>query len=73
MKRKICIYGDVFRSNSAAQEIFKNSIYDAEQDEYYITFDFVEQKDYLVLQLCKNKISYRLSSELKPVWVGLIK
>ena len=69
---RIIIYGDTFRDNVIAREIFKKSKYDDEQDEYFIVFSSIDDRNHIISELCKNKINYRLSSELDPVWTSKI-
>ncbi|MHB1546338.1 MAG: hypothetical protein ACYCSB_09450 [bacterium] len=69
-KGRIIIYGDIFRNNAAAGEIFGNSAYDAEQDEYFIAFNTSDERNLVINKLCKNKISYR-EADLQPAWICL--
>ena len=71
-KGRIIIYGDTFRNNAVARNIFAKSEYDDEQDEYFIVFNTMEDRNKIIGELCNNKIVYRLSSELDPVWTSKI-
>jgi hypothetical protein len=68
-KGKICISGDVFRSNTNIFIENKHKVeYDNEQDEYFIVFNSIEDRNKIIGELCLNKISYRESSCLRPAW-----
>ena len=52
-KGRIIIYGDTFRNNGIAQEIFAKSKYDDEQDEYFIVFSSIDDKKHIISELYK--------------------